>query len=80
MVKIKAYINKPVFRSKYGEVLDERDNIGIAAAMMCMRFKNEEVLFYTAHGKTYEEAQRALQIYKEAMDYEEEFTRTETVY
>ena len=48
--------------------------------MMCMRFKNEEVLFYTAHGKTYDEARIALQIYKEAMDYDEEFTRTETVY
>ena len=79
MVKIKAYINKVVFRSKYGEILDEKDSIGISAAMMCMRFKNEEVLFYTAHGKTEQDAIKALDIYKEAVEYDGEFSKMEII-
>ena len=80
MVKINAYITKQVFRSKSGEVLDERDNIAIKSAITNMRCKNEQVLFYTAHGKTYEEAKIVLDNYKESMSYEEEFTKIDIVY
>lgn len=69
MVTIKAFQNKLVFRSKYGEILPETDTIGIQAAMMCMRFKNEDVLFYEAKGKTKEDAEKALEIYKEAINF-----------
>mgnify|MGYP001563497938 CR=1 FL=1 len=52
MVTIKAIENKLLFRSKYGDILPESDTVGIQAAMMCMRFKNEDVLFFEAKGKT----------------------------
>jgi len=72
MVTIKAFQNKVIFRSKYGEILLETDTVGIQAAMMCMRFKNEEVLFYEAKGATKEDAEKALDIYKKAVNFEGE--------
>ena len=69
MVTIKAIQNKVVFRSKYGEILPETDSVGITAAMMCGRFKNEDVLFYESKGKTQKKAEMALEIYKEAVDF-----------
>lgn len=60
MVKIKAYQNKLIFRSKYGEILPDDDNIGIEAAMMCGRFERKEILLHEAYGNTIEEAQRQI--------------------
>ena len=72
MVTIKAIQNKVVFRSKYGEILPETCTVGIQAAMMCLRFKNEDVLFYEAKGVTKEDAEKALEIYKKAVNFDGE--------
>ena len=69
MVTIKAIQNKVTFRSKYGEILDDGDKTGIQAALLSMRFKNEEVLFYEAKGKTKKDAEKALEIYKNALGF-----------
>ena len=69
MVIIKAIENKLIFRSKCGDILPESDTVGIQAAMMCMRFKNEDVLFFEAKGKTKKDAEKALEIYKKAVGF-----------
>jgi hypothetical protein len=72
MITIKAFQNKVVFRSKYGEILPETDTVGIQAAMMSMRFKNEDVLFYEAKGKTLKDAEKSLEIYKKSVNFDGE--------
>lgn len=80
MIQIKAYQNKTIYYSKYGEVLNENNTIGMLANFMnSYRQEEKEVLIYTAAGKTKKEAETSLDNYLKSINFSYEISRTEII-
>lgn len=81
MITIKSYIERPYYRSKYGEkCFIDTDTSGtyLKAAMLTGKvLETDEELLYTATGETEHEANTALKNYLKSIKFNGIISRTE---